>query len=398
MSGRGRGRGRGRSSGRGGRSAGRSSQQGEKKTERSLARVMDKSRLEDNIYTIGSDRQGSDFIVTTRFIMNLIQRTFPQGGDIESALRSKKEFDFNAVRPRIQKTTIDPQVDQEGHREEQLMCDSEYKTALAEHAKRVTAYRTNKIKAYGTLWKQCAKTLQEKIKNRSDFETKIEYNPIELIKVIEEMATSYEDNAYHAAGVMDSIRSLLLIRQKENEDLSDYTLRYNNMKDILISHMGGDVPFTFAKAIDAQLAIDPKADTKKAQLDAWNECLAYNYLDRALKDRYGSLVENMKTQFSMNNNQYPKNVIKAAAILDTYKWDNKQKPSQSQPKSKNDGKGKSNNNNNDSTKTVKTDDSTVVSEITMAQLEGSCHTCGKKGHYSNKCPLKDDKIPEAQRA
>jgi hypothetical protein len=83
MSGRGRGRGRGRSSGRGGRSAGRSSQQGEKKTEKSLARVMDKSRLEDNIYTIGSDRQGSDFIVTTRFIMNLIQRTFPQGGDID---------------------------------------------------------------------------------------------------------------------------------------------------------------------------------------------------------------------------------------------------------------------------------------------------------------------------
>jgi hypothetical protein len=36
----------------------------------------------------------------------------------------------------------------------------------------------------------------------------------------------------------------------------------------------------------------------------------------------------------------------------------------------------------EASKKNKADDDTVISEITLAQREGVCYCCGKKGHYS----------------
>ena len=59
-----------------------------------------KTKMSEHIYHIGSDRQGSDFVVNTRFILNHMQSQFVYGEDIETALENREELDFKALEPR----------------------------------------------------------------------------------------------------------------------------------------------------------------------------------------------------------------------------------------------------------------------------------------------------------
>ena len=81
MSGRGHGRGRsgyGRGRGRG-RSSNQSTQQ---KTE-------SKRTLQDYTYYVGSSKQASDYHTITKYLMNHIRKTFPNGDDIANALEKE---------------------------------------------------------------------------------------------------------------------------------------------------------------------------------------------------------------------------------------------------------------------------------------------------------------------
>jgi len=46
---------------------------------------------------------------------------------------------------------------------------------------------------------------------------------------------------------------------------------------------------------------------------------------------------------------------------------------------------KSNTETSNKTKEM-TDESTTMSVLTFAQMEGSCYCCSKRGHLSSKCP------------
>ena len=59
-----------------------------------------KTKMSEHIYHIGSDRQGSDFVVNTRFILNHMQSHFVYGKDIATALQNRAELDFKALEPR----------------------------------------------------------------------------------------------------------------------------------------------------------------------------------------------------------------------------------------------------------------------------------------------------------
>jgi len=59
-----------------------------------------KTKISEHTYHVGSDRQGSDFLVNTRFILNHMQSQFVYGEDIATALKNRAELDFKAIEPR----------------------------------------------------------------------------------------------------------------------------------------------------------------------------------------------------------------------------------------------------------------------------------------------------------
>jgi hypothetical protein len=48
----------------------------------------------------------------------------------------------------------------------------------------------NMSKAYAFLWEQCARAMQNEIEARTDYESSIKNNPIELLKAIKQHACS----------------------------------------------------------------------------------------------------------------------------------------------------------------------------------------------------------------
>ena len=92
----------------------------------------------------------------------------------------------------------------------------------------------------------------------------------------------------------------------------------------------------------------------------------------------------LASQFSLGNNQYPKSVTEAAQVLSNHTHNNA-------------GRQKSGPSKN-TTKDKEEDDKQEgvdVPSLTFAQLEGKCYVCGKGGHMSKSCNVRD-KIPKGQ--
>ena len=63
-------------------------------------------------------------------------------------------------------------------KEDEKIWEIEYQ----EHSDRVKKYKEDKIKVYAFLWNQCSKTMQTKVKAVKDFASKVEDDPVELMR------------------------------------------------------------------------------------------------------------------------------------------------------------------------------------------------------------------------
>ena len=105
--------------------------------------------------------------------------------------------------------------------------------------------------------------------------------------------------------------------------------------------------------------------------------MAYMIIRNSDQAKYGSLLNGMVSQFSMNNNQYPVNTRQAMDVLSNHKHDNR-KTRKERARLKGDK-----------------DETTKTGKASSAQNKNmkTCYCCGKKGHMSPKIPQKD-KIPK----
>ena len=65
---------------------------------------------------------------------------------------------------------------------------------------------------------------------------------------------------------------------------------------------------------------DNKSVAKCAET-AYQQLLAYTYLDNCDKTKYGTLLTGLQTQQSLKNNQYPKTITEANNVLSNHHFD-----------------------------------------------------------------------------
>ena len=366
------GRGRGRGRGRSGR--GRSNSQ-----RTSSTKTKDKEKKQtEHIYVVGgSGKSVNEFNEVTKVLLNNMQKTYVHGNDIYTALKSRKDFDFDTALPTKQTSS---NKDAAAQALEDATHEAVWKAQVAQFVKRQDTYESNKGKAYGLLWKHCSEGMKSKIQARSDWD-KIESNPIKLLNAIEEHALSYEATRYDMSIISDAMRSLLNIRQKDDEDLVSYVERFKTTAKVTKNQIGGRMDFH--KVVKDAYAANPRKTIAEHQEEAWDRFLAYHLMDRADRDKYGEFIKGLRTQQSLGNIQYPKTVDEAQAVLSVQAFEKAYKDKLSKKKTPN--HEKKSHKKDDEVK----DSPTVISEITLAQTEGVCHCCGKKGHYSSTCRYKD---------
>ena len=341
--------------------------------------------------------------------------TFSLNQDITDALQNLEHPDTNLWEPNI-KDFMSTETDKEKKKMESEMLKLKFNKKYDTYEKRLVAYNENKRKAYGVFWARCSSQMKAQIESREDFETKIEKDPVELIKAIKQHALNYKEHRYEMSIISDAMKTWLLSKQKEGEHLNDYTKRYRTAVEVFESHLGGPIILqnyvkgmegyptpsndsndAFADAVADESDQDEQVKQEESQKDtksesqkevkkliakAFEQLVAYVYMDNADKKKYGQLLDALSQQQSLKVNQYPKTLADANQVLANHRHDNFKEKKEESKKQASQG--------NDSGKSQNQNQNQSPLELSFAQLiKGNCYCCGKKGHYLDKCPIKD---------
>jgi hypothetical protein len=112
------------------------------------------------------------------YIIQLVQKSFRNGKDVADSLRKMQKIDMTKNMPtrKLSRATgTDKAMEQEGH-------DMLYKVEIDIYTKRKHKFEDSMNKVYSLI---CNKTIQDRITGHPEFESKIENDPIELLKAVE---------------------------------------------------------------------------------------------------------------------------------------------------------------------------------------------------------------------
>jgi hypothetical protein len=107
------------------------------------------------------------------------------------------------------------------------------------------------------------------------------------------------------------MKNLRSCKQKEGEQLQEYTKRCKTARDVLEQHIGGPIELTrHMKTLDGRDEND-ETKVKKYRDEASKQFLAFTYLDNCDKSKYGTLLNGLHMQPLLGNTQYPTTLTEA---------------------------------------------------------------------------------------
>lgn len=256
---------------------------------------------------IGTASQASEFTQISSYLINHIKKSYKYGNDIATALENKTPFDMKSVFPTLQVST---EQDNAVAAAENKQFEMLFKAQLDKYVEREAIYESNCGNAYAFLYEHCNKTMQNKIKSRSDFDSKIKNDPIELLKAIEEQSISYQEKRYEFSTITDAIKNFINAKQRDDEPLSEWNQRFKSARDIMVSQIGA--PIVFKKVItESGKSLDDESVVQKV----FNQWTAFLFLENSDRLKYGSVATNLQSQFSLGNKQYPETLADINSVL-----------------------------------------------------------------------------------
>jgi dsRNA-specific ribonuclease len=132
---------------------------------------------------------------------------------------------------------------------------------------------------------------------------------------------NYQDTRYEMSIISDAFRSLFTSKQKDGENLQDYTRRFKASMEILESHLGG--PLILEKYVRTMTGYDKTNDPRTDELikHAAESLFAYLYLENADQDKYRTILNNLNSHKSLGNDQFPRTIVETNNVLSNHKFD-----------------------------------------------------------------------------
>ena len=173
-------------------------------------------------------KQAGDYNKLTNYLILDIRKTNKNDRDIADMIEKQDPFNFNSSAPKLKISTTVVTDDLSPEDKLEVQCENdqfkiEYEAELQLHLKQKNHYHTNMGKAYVFLFVQCTTGIQHSIEAKAEYKSKIKGDLIRLLEMIKENSLSFNDKKKANTVIVDAIMNLMTTRQKEDENLTNFT-------------------------------------------------------------------------------------------------------------------------------------------------------------------------------
>jgi hypothetical protein len=193
----------------------------------------------------------------------------------------------------------------------------------------------------------------------------------------------------------DAFTKVLNYRQLEGQDLTDFYKERKDAFSVLKTMLGDRFLDGFVeRTVEYQeLTTDPEKDAMKKE--AYEQWCAFLILRNSDQAKYGEVLRDLASQYSLDNDQYPCKTTKAVDCLSNHRHDNAGKPGKNghgkdQDQASRSGSGNDNSCNSGNGNGTETS----FAQQSNKHADKTCYCCGQKGHIPKDCSQKDK--PKAQ--
>ena len=188
--------------------------------------------LHDYNYSIRTVKQAGNYNKITKYLILHIRKTYGHGRDITNAIENQEPFNFKSSAPKLKILSI-VETENTCHKEkleikhEKNQYKIEYEAEL-----QLSHYHTNLGKAYTFSFWQCTTGLEHIIEAKAKYKSRIKGNRIKLLEMTMVNSLSFNDKKKTDIVIIDAIMNLTTTRQRDNEDLTEYTKQFKAVTDL----------------------------------------------------------------------------------------------------------------------------------------------------------------------
>ena len=357
--------GRGPATGRGGRGWANS----KKKAHQSLENKF-------SPYNNSNGKKYATFAMVEKKVILKVKKDLHYPDDISKSIINEQLITLTKPSLKLSQAT-DPKVAER----ENLELSIEYTEDLKEHKKQQKMFDANKGKVHAIIIEEfCTNSMVDKLREDPKFDTDLTDDFTKLLTKIKEIMYSSTDatNPYWSLG--EAMSRFLNMKQAPNESLYEYKDRFRQEESTIKAKLGSDFLETFIKKTDKYVQekdVKVQAEMVDGALDSFT---AMCYVRGCNREKYQSLVDDLRSQYARGLDQYPTSVEKAMTLLSKHRPDNKK--NNKDPKYQEPKKGK--------------EEDKKGGEATSFMNDGKkkCFCCGSPDHVSPDCPVAKTKPKE----
>jgi hypothetical protein len=226
-------------------------------------------------------------------VITRINKTFERGiEDVVKSLKNEVVLDLTAEKPTLKGSK---KTDAAAKELEDRQFEFEYRDELKRYNDRKEALAEALVKAYGVIWSDyMTKAMRQRIEEHPEFENKIDQKPVALLIAIKSAMHESVRAQYPYVSLTYQFTSVLNIKQRDDENLLDYTKRFKQLRDVLQSNVDTQILQSWIEQTEWYKKA-PNTTEKKALKDgAFEAWMAYVFLQGSDPNKLGWAIWNKK--------------------------------------------------------------------------------------------------------
>ena len=157
-----------------------------------------------------------------------------------------------------------------------------------------------------------------RIEAKAEYESKSKGDPIKLLEMIKENPLSFDDKKKADIVIIDAMMNLMTTRQRDDEDLTNYTKCFKAVRNLCKEKYGGIFEIPTLTHKESTWTSDKEGSYKTA----YASFLSILYLKNTDQTKYGSFIKKLAEDFATAwENVYQTHIKHVQHILSIHKYD-----------------------------------------------------------------------------